>query len=71
MRGLLLAFLAVPLFAVGDISGTVVSVTDGDTIKVLDNKNIQYNLIHQERFYTARPTLRHQIERAPGVHGGR
>tara|TARA_B100000767_G_C19575805_1_gene455189 strand:+ start:136 stop:639 length:504 start_codon:yes stop_codon:yes gene_type:complete len=44
MRGLLLAFLAVPLFAVGDISGTVVSVTDGDTIKVLDDKNIQYKV---------------------------
>jgi endonuclease YncB( thermonuclease family) len=39
MRRFLLALLTIPLVAHADITGRVVSVTDGDTIKVLGYTN--------------------------------
>ena len=44
MRRLLLALIAIPWIALGDINGKVVSVTDGDTIRVLDSQNIQHRV---------------------------
>ena len=44
MRVFLIAFLALPLIAFADITGRVVAVTDGDTIKVLDNTNTQHKV---------------------------
>ena len=44
MRRLIFALFVVPLFALGDIAGKVVSVTDGDTIKVLDSTSTQYKV---------------------------
>ena len=44
MRGFLIAFLVLPLVAFADVTGRVVSVTDGDTIKVLDENNTQYKV---------------------------
>ena len=44
MRKLMLALLVVPLVALGDIIGKVVSVTDGDTIKVLDGTSTQHKV---------------------------
>ena len=44
MRRLILVLFVIPLAALGDITGKVVSVTDGDTIKVLDSTSIQYKV---------------------------
>ena len=44
MRGFLIAALVLPLVAFADVTGRVVSVTDGDTIKVLDSTNTQYRV---------------------------
>lgn len=44
MRRLILALFAIPLVALGDIVGKVVSVTDGDTIKVLDRSSTHYTV---------------------------
>jgi endonuclease YncB( thermonuclease family) len=44
MRKLLFALLAIPLVTLGDFTGKVVSVTDGDTIKVLDSSNTQHKV---------------------------
>ncbi|MDG2046344.1 MAG: thermonuclease family protein [Halioglobus sp.] len=44
MQKLILTLLVVPIIAFGDITGKVVSVTDGDTIKVLDSSNTQYKV---------------------------
>lgn len=38
------ALLTLPLFAFADLTGTVVSVTDGDTIKVLDSTKTEYKV---------------------------
>lgn len=40
MRLFLIAFIAFPLAALADISGRVVAVIDGDTIKVLDERKV-------------------------------
>lgn len=40
----ILALIAIPIVAFADISGNVVSVTDGDTIKVLDSSNTQHKV---------------------------
>ncbi|MDE0929964.1 MAG: thermonuclease family protein [Halioglobus sp.] len=44
MRRLILTLLVIPLVALGDITGKVVAVTDGDTIKVLDSTSTQYKV---------------------------
>ena len=44
MRRLILVLFVTPLVALGDITGKVVSVTDGDTIKVLDSTSTQYKV---------------------------
>ena len=44
MRKLILVLFVIPLVAFGDIAGKVVSVTDGDTIKVLDSTSTQYKV---------------------------
>jgi endonuclease YncB( thermonuclease family) len=36
--------LALSGSAIADISGKVVAVTDGDTIKILDSNNVQYKV---------------------------
>ena len=41
---LLITLLLVPLSLLADIDGRVVSVTDGDTIKVLDRTNTQHKI---------------------------
>ena len=43
VRGLILLFIF-PLAGLADISGRVVSVTDGDTIKVLDSANTEHKV---------------------------
>jgi endonuclease YncB( thermonuclease family) len=44
MRIFLLALLILPLVALADVSGRVVAVTDGDTIKVLDASNTEHKV---------------------------
>jgi endonuclease YncB( thermonuclease family) len=44
MRIFLLALLILPLVALADVSGRVVAVTDGDTIKVLDGSNTEHKV---------------------------
>lgn len=44
MLRLLIALLALPLVAFADITGRVVAVTDGDTIKVLDYANNEHKV---------------------------
>ena len=44
MRRYLLALLILPLVTLADVSGRVVAVTDGDTIKVLDADNTEHKV---------------------------
>lgn len=44
MRLFLIAILLFPLITIADVSGRVVSVTDGDTIKVLDANKVQHKV---------------------------
>ena len=44
MRGFLIACLVLPLVAFADVTGRVVAVTDGDTIKVLDSTDTQHKI---------------------------
>jgi endonuclease YncB( thermonuclease family) len=44
MRLFLIAFIAFPLAALADISGRVVAVIDGDTIKVLDERKVEHKV---------------------------
>lgn len=44
MRLFLIAFIAFPLAAPADISGRVVAVIDGDTIKVLDERKVEHKV---------------------------
>jgi endonuclease YncB( thermonuclease family) len=44
MHRVILALFIVPLVASGDITGNVISVTDGDTIKVLDSSSTQHTV---------------------------
>jgi endonuclease YncB( thermonuclease family) len=44
MRIVLLALLILPLTTLADVSGRVVAVTDGDTIKVLDADNTEHKV---------------------------
>jgi endonuclease YncB( thermonuclease family) len=44
MRYLLIAILALPLISFADMTGRVVAVTDGDTIKVLDADKTEHKV---------------------------
>lgn len=44
MRVFLIVFLAFPLITLADISGRVVAVTDGDTIKILDERKVEHKV---------------------------
>ena len=44
LRLILVSFLAIPLACFADVTGRVVAVTDGDTIKVLDDNNTEHKV---------------------------
>lgn len=44
LRLILVSFLAIPLACFADVTGRVVAVTDGDTIKVLDDTNTEHKV---------------------------
>ncbi len=44
VRSLIFAILALPAVSLADVTGRVVAVTDGDTIKVLDDTNTEHKI---------------------------